>query len=36
MHRSGQIILWESDGPHIKNEGKSENNMTKNVCEMMI
>ena len=29
MHRSGQIILRESDGPHIKDDEKSENNMTK-------
>ena len=29
MHKSGQIILWESDRPHIKDDEKSENNMRK-------
>ena len=29
MHISGQIILTESGGPHIKNDEKSENNMIK-------
>ena len=36
MHRSGPIILRESDVPHIKDDKKSENNMIKNVCEMII
>ena len=30
MHRSDQIILRESDGPHIKDDEKSENDMKKN------
>ena len=29
MHRSGEIILMESDGPHIKDDGKIENDVIK-------
>ena len=36
MYRSSKIILRESDRPHIKYDEKSENNVIKNVCEMMI
>ena len=36
MHSSCQVILRESDRPHIKDDKKRENNMTKNVGEMMI
>ena len=32
MHRSGKIILRESDGPHIKDDEKSENNMMEKMC----
>ena len=36
MYRSGKIILRESDRRHIKYDEKSENNVIKNMCEMMI
>ena len=36
MHSSCQVILRESDRPHIKDDKKRENNMTKNVGEMMV
>ena len=32
MHRSGQIILIDSDGLHIKDDEKSENNLIKKMC----
>ena len=32
MHRRGQIILRESDVPHITDDEESENNMIKKMC----
>ena len=32
MHRSGQIILRESDRPRVKDDENSVNNMIKKMC----